>query len=364
MSIFDKIKKALAPAPYMAAEPKTEDELRDLAFEESADNFTTDEDLAHALANKQFFVSTVTPEPRESFSSVSPEGARFAASVRADWLLDACALTGYPVIAESNWMTAGHGNFTSLEGVIGHHTAGRATLEYPSRRVVRDGRSDLPGPLANLGLGRSGTIYVVAAGVAWHAGVSDWAGFVNLNKTFLGIEAEDDGTGSWTKEQLDCYPRLVAALLHYMKKDGSRYASHRSVANPFGRKPDPAKISDEWMRAKVDPLLLAPVTISRNYRAPASGPIVVDPVVVNPVPYPQHDKRILPLGPPVKLGDTGKAVIAVQQRLAARGWTITVDGDFGPATEKIVIAFQKEKGLTPDGIVGPLTWYKMWTAAT
>lgn len=35
---------------------------------------------------------------------------------------------------------------------------------------------------------------------------------------------------------------------------------------------------------------------------------------------------------------------------------ISVDSDFGAATESAVIAFQIVKGLKPDGIVGPDTW--------
>lgn len=62
-------------------------------------------------------------------------------------------------------------------------------------------------------------------------------------------------------------------------------------------------------------------------------------------------------------GSRGGAVAEVQRRLKARGWKITVDGDFGPSTEAVVKAFQKEKGLAADGIVGSMTWTALWKAA-
>ena len=62
-------------------------------------------------------------------------------------------------------------------------------------------------------------------------------------------------------------------------------------------------------------------------------------------------------------GRTGKGVRALQQRLKDRGWKITVDGEFGPQTDRIVRAFQKDKGLTVDGEVGPRTWSALWTTA-
>lgn len=64
----------------------------------------------------------------------------------------------------------------------------------------------------------------------------------------------------------------------------------------------------------------------------------------------------------VKRGDKGPVVRAVQQQLAARGWRLAVDGDFGPGTDKVVRQFQSEKGLGADGIVGPRTWFALWTA--
>ncbi len=55
-------------------------------------------------------------------------------------------------------------------------------------------------------------------------------------------------------------------------------------------------------------------------------------------------------------GDTGAAVILLQQRLNVWGAKITVDGSFGPATLAAVKAFQTKEKLTVDGIVGPATW--------
>jgi hypothetical protein len=36
-----------------------------------------------------------------------------------------------------------------------------------------------------------------------------------------------------------------------------------------------------------------------------------------------------------------------------------IDGSFGPATQNAIIQFQKRAGLTPDGIVGPSTFYQL-----
>ena len=68
---------------------------------------------------------------------------------------------------------------------------------------------------------------------------------------------------------------------------------------------------------------------------------------------------------------TDHHVVAVfQQRMRDRGWTITVDGYDGlnqlPVNQgqmpAVVAAFQAEKGLTVDHLVGPKTWAAAWTA--
>jgi len=58
----------------------------------------------------------------------------------------------------------------------------------------------------------------------------------------------------------------------------------------------------------------------------------------------------------VKQGDQGDAVSAAQTLLAWHQQDIQVDGGFGDQTEAAVRAFQGAKGLTADGIVGPQTW--------
>lgn len=62
--------------------------------------------------------------------------------------------------------------------------------------------------------------------------------------------------------------------------------------------------------------------------------------------------RVLRLTRPMMRGED---VQALQRALAAAGAAIEADGIFGGDTEKAVLRFQAQKGLTVDGIVGPAT---------
>jgi len=60
--------------------------------------------------------------------------------------------------------------------------------------------------------------------------------------------------------------------------------------------------------------------------------------------------------PLVRRGDQQHPVKTLQYLLRGRGRNLTVDGIFGPSTDAAVRAFQQQKGLAVDGIVGANTW--------
>ena len=60
--------------------------------------------------------------------------------------------------------------------------------------------------------------------------------------------------------------------------------------------------------------------------------------------------------PLIKKGSKGDAVKKLQQILNSKGYKLTVDGDFGPATEAAVKAYQAANHLEVDGEVGEKTW--------
>jgi len=220
------------------------------------------------------------------------------------WLVDAARSSGYPVVEVPGWQTRGHGGMRVVEGVVGHHTAtsDSAPGDYPSLDLVTNGRADLAGPLCNLGLGRSGTVYVVAAGCAYHAGASRWLGFLDVNDEFLGIEAESAGTGGWTDAQLDAYPKLVAALLRYMSRGLERYAGHKDVCLPVGRKIDPVGIDTAWLRERAaNPTVTAPQTVE-----------ILERITVTPPDGGEHTVRVY------LSGSAGSAIV-VRPRLGGDG---------------------------------------------
>jgi hypothetical protein len=153
--------------------------------------------------------------------------------------------TGYPVVEVKGWETRTRPQpMSDIRTITCHHTAnGGATGDYPSYTTVLRGRgADLPGPLAQYGIGRSGTIYVFAAGSANHAGESR---SVDYEKTHaIGIEAEAEGTpgadGDWPEVQMDAYARLCRQLMREFGLSIDAVKGHKETCAPVGRKSDPS----------------------------------------------------------------------------------------------------------------------------
>ena len=148
----------------------------------------------------------------------------------------------------SGWASRGHGTMGRVESVIAHHTAGPKSGNSPSLNVVAYGRPGLPGPLAQLFLARDGTVYLVAAGISYHAGRVSSSRYQNSHA--IGIEAEATGLDSWPAHQIEEYAKLCKALCKEFGLSVSRVQGHKEVAVPRGRKPDP-NFNMSSFRAKV-----------------------------------------------------------------------------------------------------------------
>lgn len=256
------------------------------------------------------------------------------------WLSEVATKAGLNVEECEGWQTRGR-VYCSMnpKGVVCHHTAGPASGDMPSLNLLIKGRKNLPGPLAHYGLGRSGKVYVVAAGTANHAGSGGW-NKLKSNCDVVGIEAENTGKDPWPKKQLDAYVALVAAICEHLKIDTKMVAAHREWAPK--RKPDPHSIDMNQFRTWVD-------------SARAGGEVKSEP------PRQQKPDIILQIGRVLvskNVNDFHPEVRRAQGLLAAYSPVKpgAVDGVAGPSFEKSVRAFQLLKGLPVTGEVGEETW--------
>lgn len=252
------------------------------------------------------------------------------------WLPDVLKDAGLKVAPVDGWQSRGREDVGTISGVICHHTVGPKIGNMPSLNVLINGRSDLAGPLAQLGLGRDGTYYVIAAGKCNHAGSGSWQNITTGNTSFIGIEGENAGTpdDAWPAVQMDAYRRGVAAILKHIGRGAEFCAGHREYALPKGRKTDPLFDMDTFRSS---------VTQTINGTAPAS-PLI--PAAEPPAQSGENAGR-----PTLRRGATGDLVKTIQTKVR-----VGADGNFGPDTEAAVRIFQKAHDLVPDGIVGPKTW--------
>lgn len=147
---------------------------------------------------------------------------------------------------------------------------------------------------------------------AWHAGVARWQGEGDINSRSLGIElvnpGHDHGYRDFPLPQMEALVALLGRLVQTHDLSVARILGHSDVA-PL-RKIDPGERFD-WMGLAAAGFGLWP-------GEPAPGRF-----------------------PALKAGRDGDAVAALQDRLAALGYGIAVDGKYGPETKAVVAAFQR-----------------------
>lgn len=187
---------------------------------------------------------------------------------------------GLTVVEVPGWQTRGRPGAFAPIGVLEHHTAAPdRTKDAPSLGVCTDGRADLPGPLCQILVARSGICHLIAAGRCNHAGAGGPLGPIAAgdgNTSMVGIEAENDGLGEpWPDVQVDAIARASAAVLDLLDRPRWNCWGHKEWAP--GRKPDP-KFDMAQFRAKVAAAQITPppeidMPYSRLHLAAALGSV-------------------------------------------------------------------------------------------
>lgn len=244
---------------------------------------------------------------------------------------------GLTVQEKDGWRHRGRPYNFYPRAIIVHHTAsGSQSGNFASEHIVTYGRSDLPGPLCQVLLGRDGTVKLISAGYANHAGYGGPEAGIPANRgnTYtIGIEAENNGVGEpWSRKQLQAYYRLCAALMVWN--------GIKDVNKVFGHK--------EWTSRKIDPAGLDMNNFRRQVQQALNDGPSVKTVSL---------RRLKP-------GKRNKHVLIVKRRLRKRGFKHgrMIGNYFGKGFKHAYQDWQRHlgyKGDDADGIPGRASLRKL-----
>ncbi|MDG4831945.1 N-acetylmuramoyl-L-alanine amidase [Solwaraspora sp. WMMD1047] len=170
--------------------------------------------------------------------------------MRILWFVEVLRAAGLTVHEVDGWRTRGSATFEP-RGIMVHETRGSLrSTDAGEIRVLLNGSTTAPPPIAQLYLSRSGQWWVVASGRCNHV-LTGWAGpFKGVgNGGLLGIEAQHALGEPWTENQYRSYVRGVAAL---RQRTGWAVAGHKEhqpggYGNP-SVKTDPSFNMDQFRR--------------------------------------------------------------------------------------------------------------------
>lgn len=178
------------------------------------------------------------------------------------WLEDVLreALGDRLVVDQADWKDRGTGGqMGDIWGVLIHHTGNdRETVAG-----IRDGRSDLAGPLSQCLITPDGKCHLIAIGPCNHAGIGSYPGVGtnNGNQRLIGFECawptiRPDGSYDvnqrWPDAQIITMRDATAAVLKRLGYDSSHCIGHKEWATKQPNvKWDPGNMDMGWFRGEV-----------------------------------------------------------------------------------------------------------------
>ncbi|MCM1943875.1 MULTISPECIES: peptidoglycan-binding protein [Streptomyces] len=292
-----------------------------------------------------------------------------ATPLSADRLLAALRAEGVTVVEHPGWRTHDRnraGAWGPVAGVMIHHTVSTGTAS--SVALCSDGYAGLPGPLCHGVIAKDGTVHLVSAGRANHAGGGDpsvlravvteaygdrppvprehqgSSGAVDGNSRFYGFECVNlgNGTDPWPTAQLDAIERVSAALCRAHGWGAKSVIGHLEWSD---WKSDPKGFGMPGMRDRVQKRLGA---------APAPKPTAPAPAAPRHQPFPGAAFfRSNPSSP---------VVTAMGRRLMAEGcgrYQVGPGPRWSEADRRSYEAWQRKlgfRGSDADGWPGAASW--------
>ncbi len=281
---------------------------------------------------------------------------------------------GLGVVEHGNWRTHNrntHGNWGPVNGVMIHHTGPYAS-EKDMVELCRTGYQDLPGPLCQGVIDRSGTVHLVGYGRCNHAGMGDTDVLLAViaekatlprdneadtdgNRHFYGFECINTGSQRWPAAQLDAMARAAAAICHVHGWNEHSVIGHKEWQPG---KPDPGGIDMDDFRARVARHLKGGGDKPKPHPKPTPHP---EPKP-RPKPRPTPRYAAYPGAQFFREGRSSPVIAAMAKRLIAEGCD-SYDTPPGPvwneAHRRSYAAYQIKRGFhgaDADGIPGPETW--------
>lgn len=172
------------------------------------------------------------------------------------WLGDVLRAAGLRVVETPGWKTrTASGTQPRPVGVLEHHTATPASYARPAPTVQMciTGRPDLDGPLCHAVIGYDGTVHLIAAGRANHAGKAKASGpnpAGDGNTLYVGFEWDYHGVNQGpSPEQYATAVRATRAVLAKLGRPAEAARGHRETS--VTGKIDPGHVDLDQFRRDV-----------------------------------------------------------------------------------------------------------------